>query len=537
MNEHPYLTHEEAGVRITEAGYAYLDRIVTDSRGPVYAFRPQASPVMVAASMARLSRCSNDLRVIYLDEFAAAGEHEAAALIKRVVTDYGDDSVQQLVGTHFVVEGASNLLTKQLEWGRLGAYLEQSTRYIFFDEKGPDGRFRYFVPEHIRGSTRDAYVHTMDALFEQYSAIVRGTTRYVRGRTESASGDPRERTAWLGATRAQACDAARPTLPVATTSTVGLFLSAQAVETLVINLLSQTLPEARRVGAQILQEVRAVIPAFLDRADLPDRGGATSAYRAANRAALRLLAAQYVRPKKGPDQTESVQLLDYWPADELSLVPEMLCEATDVPLEEIAEQARAWPEERLRKVFEAYIGERLNRRQKPGRALEKAHYEWQITADYGTFRDLQRHRMVDAWEWQRLTPSYGYAVPLLVAEAGFEKQFRDNFARAAALHERLVRDGYAEEAQYATLLGHRMRYRFILNARAAFHLLELRTSPQGHPGYRRICQEMHRLLQCVHPRIGRAMRFINRGEDPELTRLAAERATQFKLAQLEATST
>ena len=68
--------------------------------------------------------------------------------------------------------------------------------------------------------------------------------------------------------------------------------------------------------------------------------------------------------------------------------------------------------------------------------------------------------------------------------------------------------GFEEEAQYATLLGHKLRYHFMINARQAFHLLELRTSPQGHPGYRKICQEMHRQLSAVHPRLGKAMKYL-----------------------------
>jgi len=72
-----------------------------------------------------------------------------------------------------------------------------------------------------------------------------------------------------------------------------------------------------------------------------------------------------------------------------------------------------------------------------------------------------------------------------------------------------------------------------MNARQAFHLLELRTSPQGHPGYRKICQEMHRQLSEVHPRLGKAMQYVNQNGDPPLTRLEAERATQLKLKLLD----
>ena len=141
--------------------------------------------------------------------------------------------------------------------------------------------------------------------------------------------------------------------------------------------------------------------------------------------------------------------------------------------------------------------------------------------------------MVDMWEWQYLTPSYGYSIPELIVETGFENAFRECFRRSEELYGYLHGHGFAEEAQYATLLGHRMRYRFMINAREAFHIHELRTGPQGHPGYRKLVQMMHEELSTVHPLIGQAMKFVNMGEDPELTRLAAERATEKKLELLE----
>jgi thymidylate synthase ThyX len=141
--------------------------------------------------------------------------------------------------------------------------------------------------------------------------------------------------------------------------------------------------------------------------------------------------------------------------------------------------------------------------------------------------------MVDDLEWQQLTPRYGFDIPKLVEEAGLTELFEGCFDLSAALYSMLQKAGYAYEAQYATLLGHRMRWKVTYNAREAFHLHELRTGPQGHPGYRKLVQQMHEDLSEVHPQLAEAMRFVNQGEDEELTRLAAERYTQFKLAQLD----
>src|SRR6185369_12375301 len=103
----------------------------------------------------RYSRTHKSLRRLFLDEFVAdldltgdltvdatVGLKRAEALYERVFLEYGDDSVAQLGGVHLACEQASNILTKILEWGRLMAYLEQSTRYISYDAR-LDGRYRF----------------------------------------------------------------------------------------------------------------------------------------------------------------------------------------------------------------------------------------------------------------------------------------------------------------------------------------------------------------------------------------------------------
>lgn len=513
---------------ITDKGNEFLAKSVTDTTGNVYVFNDNLSPVTIAAAMARLSRRADDMRITILDEFAmAAGKDEK--LLQRVITAYGDDSVQQLAGLHFVVENASNLLTKKLEWGRLAAYLEQSTRYIYFDQKNADGKYKYHVPEHFPVELQSKYIEAMDAIFDRYSSMVHALTDYV----EQNSSTPAEErdVAWKGATRAQACDAIRFVLPVATQSTVGIFASGQALESLIMHLLSDQLPEARTTGQALLEQARKVVPTFLERADKPDRGGATIAYRANTAKAVQELANELL-PNQYGQQEEVVRLTDVWPRNELDLVPDMLYDSSHLSLQELRLHVANWDYTKKSKVFNAYVGERLNRRHKPGRAIEKAHYSWDLICDYGIFRDLQRHRMVDDLEWQQLTPRYGYDLPDLVDDAGLVDTFQECFDISLKLHSDIVAAGFPIDAQYATLLGHRMRWKLTYNAREAFHFHELRTSPQGHPGYRKLVQQMHTKLSEVHPMMAEAMKFVNQGEDEELTRLAAERYTQFKLDQL-----
>jgi hypothetical protein len=173
------------------------------------------------------------------------------------------------------------------------------------------------------------------------------------------------------------------------------------------------------------------------------------------------------------------------------------------------------------------VGERANRRHKPGRAFERTAYRFDVLSDYGAFRDLQRHRLLTI-EWQPLTPSHGYVRPELVDDAGGRTLFDESMERSARLHDDLV-DEHPAQAAYAVAMAYRVRYAMQFNAREAIHMLELRSSPQGHPAYRRVAIEMHRLIaeQAGHRAIAATMSHLTH-DAPELERLESERRAEAR---------
>lgn len=489
----------------TDAGQAYLQDIITNTDANVYAFTEKLSTTTIAAAMARLSRRGDDMRITLLDEFSQTSGNDEK-LLQRIISAYGDDSVKQLVGQHVVVEGASNLLTKKLEWGRLAAYLEQPTRYIYFDKKDSAGRYRYYVPEYLDGKLKKQYTSQMDKLFDLYSELVHKLTAHVEQTSKTPT---KERDgAWKAVARAQACDAARAVLPVAVQSTVGIFASGQALESLIMHLLSDPLPEAHATGQALLKECRKVLSVFLERVDISDRGVALQGYQAYTYEAVKEISQKYLKQNHATAQ-ENVSLASYWPKNELDLVPDMLYAHSNLALTELESQVDSWPYQKKLDVFSTYIGERLNCRHRPGRALEKAHYSFDLICDFGIFSDLQRHRMVDDLQWQILSPRYGYDMPQLAEQAGLSDLVDQCFDISLGLHSALQAAGYELEAQYATLLGHKMRWKVTINAREAFHWIELRTSPQGHSAYRKLSQQMYEAIAGVHPLLASAMKFVN----------------------------
>ncbi|MFN2556694.1 MAG: FAD-dependent thymidylate synthase [Nitriliruptorales bacterium] len=524
---------------------AMLAPYVTNIDGDVFALR-NLPEVVKGALFARYSRSSKSLRRLFLDEFVptldprlspaetTVGLERAEALYERVLGEYGDDSVAQLGGAHVAVERASNLLTKQLEWGRLAAYLEQSTRYIAYDDL-PEGRYRYYRdPDVLAGPHAQLYLDTLDTVFKSYAALLPRVLDWVRA-VYPRDADVSEG-AWRRATRAKGLDLLRGLLPAATTSNLGIFADGQAYEQLLLRLGASELAEARACGERILVELRKVIPSFLTRVDRPDRGGAWSEYLATTRASTRTLA-ERITARVVPASAPEVTLVDWAPRDpfdaEVELVTAMLYPAVTLPEDQLRRVVADLHGEERRQVVAAYVGERGNRRHKPGRAFERVWYRFDILGDYGAFRDLQRHRMLTV-EWQDLTTRHGYATPPEITEAGVEGGWDETLERSAELYERLA-DDHPVQAQYAVCFAYRVRYVLQLNARSAMHVIELRSSPQGHATYRRVVQRMHELIrdQAGHALVADAMTFVDRGTT-ELERLASERRAEARRAALDA---
>ncbi len=170
------------------------------------------------------------------------------------------------------------------------------------------------------------------------------------------------------------------------------------------------------------------------------------------------------------------------------------------------------------------VGERSNRRHRPGRGFEAVRYRFEIVADYGAFRDLQRHRMLTV-QWQTLTPDLGADVPEQVELAGAGDAYRRALDASAAEYARLVAAGLPTAAPYALCLGYRIRFVLDLNAREAMQLIELRSGREGHPSYRAVAHEMHAQIAAVHPAIAAAMTHVDDETEPRLERILAEMRT------------
>lgn len=512
---------------------------VTSLDGPVFALVNLPETVK-GAMFARYSRYQGTLRRLFLDEFADSlpdagaapfdgdeGER-AAQLYERVFVGYGDDSVAQLGGAHLACEWVSNVLTKILQRPRVGAYLEQSTRYIPYDAPIPGGGYRYYRDDALG----PRYEAAMDELFSIYSASLPRVQGWAVSQFARAEGE--SQAAHQRACQAKALDLLRGLLPAASLSHMGIFASGQTYEQLVMHLLAHPLPEARDYGRMILDTLQQVMPSFVSRVERPDRGREWISFLERREQAGRRWAARMGLDREPGDGEggPSVTLL-HVDGDEDSLLAALLFEACRAPEEVTRTRLAALSADERRELLGDLLGGRANRRHRPGRGLEALRYRFEIVSDYGAFRDLQRHRMLTV-QWQALGPHLGAGVPEELEIAGVADDYRRALEISRSEWERLATEGHEGEALYALCLGYRIRYVLDLNAREAMQLIELRSSREGHPSYRAVAHEMHRLIGQVHPAVASAMTHVDTGVEPRLERILSEMRTQARLDALSA---
>ena len=490
------------------------------------------------AMFARYSRYQGTLRRLYLDEFAADATGEArpfdgaegeraAKLYERIFLGYGDDSVAQLGGAHVACEYVSNVMTKLLQRGRLASYLEQSTRYIPYDTPMEHvGGYRYWRHDELGPE----YTRAMDLLFDTYSRTLPRVEAWAADRFPCGEGE--NEAAHARSIRAKALDLLRGLLPAASLSHVGIFASGQAYEQMILRLVASPLPEARDYGRMILNELKVMMPSFVSRVERSDRGGEWVNYleergQAADRWAARL-GLDRTRGGEAEGAGPSVRLVDVQGSED-ELLAALLFESASTSEVEARAAVRALPPDERAQMLGELVGERRNRRHRPGRGFESLRYRFEVVSDYGAFRDLQRHRMLTI-QWQTLTPELGAGVPGELDEAGVGDDYRRALDTSRAEHTRLVEAGLPRLAPYALCLGYRIRYVLDMNAREAMHLIELRSGREGHPGYRAVAHELHTQVAAVHPSVAAAMDFVDSDTEPRLERILSEIRTQARAA-------
>lgn len=506
---------------------------VTDLQSDVFALK-NLPEVVKGALFSKYSRSTLGLRRLLEREFLqdpstvdakdAAPLQRAQDFYDRILDGYGDDSIGELGGAHLALENVSMIGAKIIEDRRIGGSpLEKSTRYVPFDKKR-NGRYAYYRDPTIMASPlAGQFEGVCDRLFETYTELFPPLLNYVR--SVVPKGDEEDQRANDAALRARAFDSLRGLLPAATLTNVGLFGNGRYFEGLLQKLRMHPLHEMRVLGAQGFDQLARLIPSFIRRAreDHPHLR-ARARYAQDLHGRLQRFASEHLSAPRDEAPTAStgenrVDLINFDPSARNAVAAALLFSHSEHTLGTLEKKVRSWSEEQFNELFGLASAGRGNRRHKSPRALERAHFTFDLVADFGCYRDLQRHRTLSQ-ERQVLTSQLGYRVPEDVLAAGLEAPYRRAMDAAGALSAQ-ISTWSPEAAQYAVPMGYRLRWYFHINLRALQWLCELRSAPAGHPAYRAIAQQMCTAVTRAVPSFSPFFEFVD-FDDGKLGRLGQE---------------
>lgn len=419
--------------------------------------------------------------------------------------------------------------------------------------KDDAGHWRYLRdPGFADAQLAKDYLATMDFIFETYASLVEpmkkyfGSLKTIEDAEYDINGDGTKeklrdlieekdkkafRITYNFDVRTKSCDTLRCLLPLSTLTNLGMFGNGRFYQHLISHLFTSAIAEAGDIGKKTLIATSEVIPQYVRRAKRSD-------YLASVRSEMFALASELFAASEPeiPQQLPAIHLLDDLEVFDDQVVAAMLFPYLNLSLSSIRQRAGRLDRSAKQRIIDTYVNKRTNRRDRPGRALEEGYSNtFELVTNWGVYKDLMRHRM-NTQQRQLFTTKLGFDLPLELKKAGFESQVLACVKRADALFDQIASSD-ALLAQYAVLHGHYARWTLSMNDREAMHMLELRSTPQGHPQYRRVVQEMHRLISARSPWRGEAMKFADYNEyywsraDSEARQRVEERILEEKFTK------
>ncbi len=509
---------------LNESQKMLVSHFVTNVSSSVFCLR-NLPEVIKGALFSRYSRSTLGLRSLLLKEFilneetafaSIAGQNKPAkeeqlVAIKRaqnfydrILDGYGDDSIGELGGAHLAIENVSMLGAKVIEDARIGgSFLEKSTRYVYFDQKIKGEYLFYREPVLMTSAYRDRYVDMCNALFDTYSALIPPVTELMEKKFPKAEGV--SKVAYTAALRAKVLDCLRGLLPVSTFTNMGAYGNGRFFEGLLQKLNACSLAEMQDIGKEGFNQLSQTIPSFIRRAEGSHKYCQSFVeFIDSTQREMKALAQQ---TKIGADLEPGVKLVNYDPDSLAKLAAALLFSSSGCSLEKLQNHCRELPKEELVRILESASAFRENRRHKSPRSLECGNLTFEIVADFGVYRDLQRHRILTQ-ERQGITCNLGYYVPKEIQDTDLEERYCSILDKAKEVYDTIATQ-LPEEAQYVVPMAYNMHWYFHLNFRALQWVCELRSGAAGHPSYRYIAQAMAKETLKIFPEMEGCLKFVD----------------------------
>ncbi len=530
-----------------------LERVITNTKSNIFAWRlgEDLTPEQVGALLSRYSRTVLTGKRLFLKEFLP-NKSRGREFFESWLIDYGDDSIQEMAGgLPMSCEFVSNLAVKEIEDNRMGSYIEKSSRYVFFDKKLPNGEYMFYKdPDILSSRFGDEYLSLMHSLFDSYTGNLQRMSDYIKSENPFDNqsfriGDISVKASELtdemsekygisvddlkksydNAVKANALDFMRDYLPMATLTHVGVSANARVYDGMINKMLASPLAESRWVAKSMLAELNKLVPSLTKR--IGEKHG--SDYRdflsSRSKEIREHLSWFETQPIKSQNSVDLIEYAGKGAANpdleaQIMLSGAILYRFLDgISFTDALDKAAKIKQEERLEIIRKYTGVRGNRRHRVGRAFENLDYLFDLKGRIGIYRDLQRHR-IGTQERQNFTTILGYDTRKEFDAIGISDDYKSKMAQVADLYTKL-NETLPYQAQYVVTYGFYTRWYYRVNARQLFHFCELRSTPSGHPDYRKIAQDMYTKVREMHPTVASYMNFVNM-DDKQLGRLESE---------------
>jgi thymidylate synthase ThyX len=449
----------------------------------IYLLSPKEhSPETIAVAFAKTSRSPESFREI------AAGltDEKSAQFHEKWVVGYGHASVAEHAVLHIAFENVSRLAIESIESNRLASYTEKSTRY---QKWGTDN---FFIPPELDGHPlREEFIAACRLLFQTYSNSLNPVRALVLQRSQRRENESDE--ALDRRVRSQYVDVCRFLLPAASLANVGMTANARVLENMIRKMLSHELVEVRRIGEEVRTVAKAEVPTLVKYAD-------AAAYLVETKKEI----SESVIGNRELDRRKSdwFSLVDYDKDGQTKVLAAALYRFGGMPFADALNHVKSLDESECTQLADALL-KRLDEHDIPLRELEYATYTFDLVMDQGAYAEFKRHRMMTQTP-QMLTTHLGYAIPRLIAEAGFRPEYEAAMKSAAEMYEKLYSFN-PQTAQYVVPNGYQRRVLAQFNLREAYHFCQLRAASNAHFSIRRIAYRIAEEIGRVHPALTRFM--------------------------------
>ena len=459
----------------------------------IYLLSPRAlSPETIAVAFAKTSRAPESFREIA----AELSDEQSAKFHEKWVVGYGHASVAEHAVLHFAFENVSRIAIETIESSRLASYTEKSTRYQKW------GQADFTIPPELDGHPlREEFIETVRFLFSTYVESLDPLKNLILSRSPRRENESDE--AYDRRIRSQYVDRCRFILPAAANANVGMTANARVIELVIRKMLSHPLAEVRQIGETMKEVAKAETPTLVKYADVVPYVVETIKELNLESGGLPPKSQEHPQGTRAPALQNWCTLIDYDKDGEKKVLAAALYRFNEISFADALAYVKSLKKKERTELADTLL-KRLGKFDTPLRELEYSTYTFDLVIDQGAYAEFKRHRMMTQTP-QRLTTRLGYAIPLLVTEAGFGSKYEAAMESAMKMYEKLV-EFDPNVAQYIVPNGFNRRVLAQFNLREAFAFCQLRSASNAHFSIRRVAQKIYEEMARVHPLLTKYMK-------------------------------